>query len=224
MRLTRRDQTVLRDLALSHLLTRDQLKTLYFGSVTRVNTRMRELGRIGLVRRLSTPFYAQSLFVVTKKAAEVVGERISPLIENRTSSPRFIQHALSVTNVRLAISSRAAGEWRFEQQLWRRLPDYGNTQIRPDGLFLAKHPIFVEVDMGHVSPNAFKQKLQGYSALAASGLCSELYGFEHFGLLTVTTGPLRARHLRRLLPLQSRLEFLVQTFEEVGAAPISAWS
>jgi hypothetical protein len=225
VRLTRRDVSVIRDLALSHVLSRDQLLRLgYFGSITRVNSRLRELIRLGLVARLDTPFYAQSLYVATKRAAEVAGERVSPLILGRRSSPRFIQHALSVTNVRLALTSLGSGQWRFEQQLWRKVVIGGGIEVRPDGLFVAKTPVFVEVDMGHVAPNRFREKLASYAALAAPGRCSDLYGFDQFRLLTVTTGSLRARHLRRLQPPHSRFELLVQTFEEVGATFTTAWS
>lgn len=224
-RITRRDVSVLRDIALSHLLSRNQLMELgYFGSVNRVNTRMRDLAEFGLVRRLETPFFSQSLYSVTKQAAEVVGERISLLIENRCSSPRFVQHALSTTNVRLALQSKAPGAWRFEQQLWRKIGGKGGVEVRPDGLHLGKVPVFVEVDLGHVAPMRFEAKLASYQLLAQAEHCQALYGFPEFKLLTVTTGSLRARHLRRLTPAKAGYEHRIQTFEEIGAAPIAGWS
>lgn len=225
MKLTRRDIGVVRDIALSHVLSRDQILNLgYFGSVTRVNTRLRQLDSIGLIARLQTPFFGQSLYMATKRAAEVVGEAISPLIEGRASSPRFIQHALQVTNVRLALMKKGEGAWRFEQQLWRKLSDIDGREVRPDGLFLAGSPIFIEVDMGHAGLPRFKEKLLGYHALATSDQCESLYGFANFRLLTVTTGQLRASHLRRALPQESGFEYLVKTFSEVDATPIPQWS
>jgi len=224
-RITRRDITVLRDLALSHVLSRDQLIELsHFGSITRANTRMRELIGLGFARRLESPFFGQSLFMVTKQAAEVVGERISGLIENRASSPRFVQHALSVTNVRIALQRKSSAAWRFEQQLWRRIQGSKEHELRPDGLLMASLPILVEVDMGHASAPRFKEKLTAYQALARSGQCQSLYGFSQFRVLVVTTGPLRSRHLRRLQPSGAGFELLVQTFDEVGATPITPWS
>lgn len=225
MRVTKRDIQVLRDLALSHILSRNQLMQLgYFGSITRANTRMRELAGIGLVRRLESPFFGQSLFIATKQSAEVVGERISGLIEGRTSSPRFVQHAMSITNVRIALSQKSKGTWRFEQQLWRTFTGQNRFEVRPDGLYHASSPIFIEVDMGHASATRFKEKLTSYQALARSGQCQALYGFPQFRVLTVTTGSLRSRHLLRLLPAEPGFEFLVRTFEEVGAVPINPWS
>lgn len=222
MRLTRRDISVLRDLALSHVLSRDQLIALgYFGSVTRVNTRLRDLTSQGFVKRLDTPFYGQSLYMASKAASEAIGERVGPLLLGRAASPRFIQHALNTTNVRIALTVRSEGTWKFEQQLWRKV---GKHEVRPDGLLMAKAPIFIEVDMGHVSISKFKEKITAYRALALSGDCAKLYGFDSFRVLTITTGELRARHLRRALIEGSGFEFLTQTFSDIRVAPISAWS
>lgn len=225
MRVTKRDIMLLRELALSHVLCRDQFLELgYFNSITRANTRLRELKRLELLRRLETPFFGQSLYIASKRAAEVVGERISPLIEGRASSPRFVQHALSVTNVRIALQRKSSAAWRFEQQLWRKIQGSKGLELRPDGLLMANLPIFVEVDMGHASAPRFKEKLTAYQALARSGQCQSLYGFSQFRVLVVTTGPLRSRHLRRLQPSSAEFELLVQTFDEVGATPITPWS
>lgn len=225
MRVTKRDVSLMRDLALSHVMSRDQIIEVgYFDSVTRVNTRLRELMEVGLVVRLETPFHRQSLYIASKRASDVLGERISPLILNRAPSPRFVQHALAVTNVRLALLKKSAGQWRFEQQLWRKLPGRNTAEIRPDGLHLGKVPIFVEVDMGHVAPSKFKEKLVGYCSLATSAQCQSLYGFEKFCVLTVTTGTLRAGHLANLLPPDAGFSFLAKTFEEVGAISVSSWS
>ena len=162
--------------------------------------------------------------MATRRAAEVVDARISSLIEGRTSSPRFVQHALSVTNGRIALQRKSSAAWRFEQQLWRKIQGSKEHELRPDGLLMASLPIFVEVDMGHASAPRFKEKLTAYQALARSGQCQSLYGFSQFRVLVVTTGPLRSRHLRRLHPSSAEFELLVQTFDEVGATPINPWS
>ena len=225
MRLTRRDVRLVGDIALSHVMSRDQILALgYFGSVTRANTRLRALGELSLICRLEPPFFGQGLYVAGSSASEIVAGRIARLVGGRAPSPRFIQHALSVTNVRLAFGRKGPGEWRFEQQLWRKLDGPNPMEVRPDGLFMATTPIFVEADMGHVAPSKFKEKLSSYRILAHSGQCHSLYGFAQFRVLTVTTGNLRARHLRRLLPPDPGFDLMVQTFEEVGVAPISAWS
>jgi len=222
MKLTIRDKALIDDLALSHVLSRDQLLELgYFGSITRVNTRLRELAREGFIVPLETPFISQRLYGCGKRASDIVSARVSRLISARSVSPRFLQHALAITNVRIALQKRGMAEWWSEQELWRKL---GGIEVRPDGLARAQIPIFIEVDMGHVSPAKFQSKLLAYAALATSGECKSLYEFSNFRVLTVTTGPLRANRLRRLLIPDSGFSHLVQTFEEVGAVKVSSWS
>ncbi len=224
--LTLKDISLVRDIGLSHLLSRDQIIRLgYFTSVTRANTRLRELASLDLVKRLDTPFLGQSLYMAGENAHELVGENIARLLEKRKGSPRFVQHALSVTNVRIAVIAQGAKEWRFEQQLWRIIAGSTPTEIRPDGLLhTSKLPMFIEVDLGHVSPTKFAEKLKSYDLLNFSDTCTKLYGFDAFRLLTVTTGPLRARHLRKLQPSSSKFEHLVQTFEDLGIPKIGCWS
>lgn len=157
-------------------------------------------------------------------AHEIVGFQVSKLLENRTQSPRFVRHALSVSDVRIALI-KSGGEWRFEQQLWRTLPDRKPILLRPDGLLVTKSlPVFIECDLGHASIPKIKEKLNGFSRLAHSKKCKELYGFDTFRLLLITTGSLRARHLRNALPKDPGFEFLCQTFEEVGVSLIPNWS
>lgn len=225
MRITKRDVTILRDLALSHALTRDQLIRLgYFGSIVRTNTRLRELIAGGWAYRLSTPFFQQSIFSVTKQATEVVGDRISPLVRGRSTSPRFLQHALMVTESRLALTEAQGGTWYFEQQLWRRLSQGSGREVRPDGLLLSTVASLVEVDLGHIAPSKFRDKLLAYQELALTGQCVDLYGFDRFALLTLTTGKTRARHLNRLTPSNAGFNHKVLTFAEIGVALSNPWS
>lgn len=225
MRITKRDVTIIRDLALSHALTRDQFIRLgYFGSITRANTRLRDLIKCGWVRRLSTPFFQQSIYCVTKQAAEVVGERIAPVVRRRSVSPRFLQHALMITESRLALTKTHGGTWFFEQQLWRKLRNGSGREVRPDGLVLSSVASLIEVDLGHVSPAKFREKLLAYQELALSGQCSEFYGFDGFSLLTLTTGKSRARHLNRLTPNDAGFEHQVLTFADIGVAFSNPWS
>ncbi len=222
MRLTDRDLKLVRDLAFSHVLSRDQILELgYFGSVTRVNTRLRELAQLEFIRVLETPFFAQRLYTAGRQAKGVLSDRISNLLKGREQTPRFLQHALATTNVRIALTRKKGANWKFEQELWRKLE---GIEIRPDGLLLSDTPIFLEVDMGNVAPAKFREKLMAYDALASSNRCRSLYGFAQFRVLAITSGPLRAKHLHRLAPPESTFGFLTQTFADIGATPISSWS
>lgn len=152
---TDRDRELLRDLAMSHVLSRDQVVELgYFGSVTRANTRLRLLRKAGWVRVLETPFFQQHLYSVTAKAVPLLGEQVGRLAARRAGSPRFLQHALSVTNVRLALARRGAETWRFEQQLRTSFSvAHRSYEVRPDGAAVVGGKlILAEVDLGHVAP------------------------------------------------------------------------
>lgn len=225
LKVTRRDVRFLRDLALSHALTRDQIISLgYFGSVTRANARLRRLVKAGLIHRLATPFYLQSIYSVTKLVVNIVGERIAPLVRGRAVSPRFLQHALTVTEVRLAVTKALDGNWFFEQQLWRTLNRGSGKAVRPDGLVLGVTATFVEVDLGHVAPSKFREKLLAYQELALTEQCMGLYGFDCFSLMTITTGKTRAHHLNRLTPRDAGFDHKVVTFAEIGVAMTNSWS
>lgn len=227
MRTTDRDVKLVRDIALSHVLSRDQIMRLgYFSTVTRTNTRLRELCQIRLVRRIETPFFGQSLYAAGKGAGDIVGGQIAPIIAARSESPRFLQHALCVTNTRIALIARGATAWRFEQQLWTTFEHQGKGyQVRPDGLaILRAGATAIEVDLGNVAPEKFAAKLKAYSAFIESGASESLWNVPTFRILTVTTTKLRALKLTRALPSNYAFDFLCVPFEELCVARIGAWS
>jgi len=226
MRVTARDARLIRDLALSHVLSRDQILHLgYFTSVTRANTRLRDLQRLGLVKRLNTPFFAQSLYAAGPKAPDVAGERIRPLLAGRAETPRFLQHALSVTNARLRLLALGAVSWRFEQQLWHWFEVNGSRrEIRPDGLAVFdRRLVAVEVDMGHVAPAKFAEKLETFAGFLAAGKCHSAWGQETAALLILTPGTRRARSLSRLCQTHG-VDWRCHTFAEFGMVEVSGWS
>jgi hypothetical protein len=225
MKITARDVSLIKDLALSHVMSRDQILQLgYFGSITRLNTRLRGLMALGCIKRLETPFFSQSLYAVDRKANVLVGENIAPLLAHRADSPRFIQHALNVTNVRIHLKSKGLDAWRFEQQLWRTLPGRRGTEIRPDGMVLkGTQPMFIEIDLGTVAASKMRQKFAAYNLLALAHV-HELYGSDSLRLLVVTTNETRAANLRRLLPEKSAFPCLIQTFDQLGIPSVQSWS
>lgn len=227
IRLTERDSRLLRDLVLSHLLSRDQVIELgYFGSVTRANTRLRGLRKLKLVKALDTPFMGQALYAAVPGAAEVVGERLAPLAASRSGSPRFVRHALFATNIRIALLRKGAASWRFEQQCRHSFRHGGREwQVRPDGLALAPTgPVAIEADLGNVDPAKFREKLRGYEALALSGECGHAWGRDTFSLLVVTTSPARASRLARLLPDPRGFSYACRPHDQLGVPLPGAWS
>ncbi len=227
MRLTGRDRRLVRDLALSRLLSRDQLLALgYFASATRLNTRLRELRAAGYVRALETPFFGQYLYAPGRAAAGIVGERVEPLLKGGGPSPQFVRHALAVTDARVALLARGCADWRFEVQLWRRFAWAGRDwEVRPDGMVRRDGiPLLLEADMGHADPKKFAAKLLGYRAFAESGEAARWLGGGEITVLTLTAGPLRRSRLERLAPESSDVRFEFRTFEEFGVRVAGGWS
>lgn len=227
MKLTNRDIKLVRDIALSHVVSRDQLMALgYFQTVTRVNTRLRALRTLGLVRRMESPFFGQSLYTAGSRAKSVVGERIAAILAGRLGSPRFVQHALSVTNVRIALSKQGADSWKFEQQARTPFSFAGAPfEVRPDGI--AQFPsglTLVEVDLGHVNFEKFSEKLETYRAFLSSGECQRVWHVPTFRLLTITTSQSRATRLANLIPSNCGYAFSCQTFESLSIPKVESWS
>jgi hypothetical protein len=208
-------------------MTRDQIiREGIFNSVTRVNTRLRQLIGLGLARRLETPFFSQSIYCVTPKSADYLGERVGPLVAGRIGSPRYIQHALMTNETRLEMKRRGMTQWRFEQQLWKTFEFNGRKyQIKPDGLAVLpdKH-ILVEVDLGHAATKKYAEKLVGFDAFVASGLCKSSWQVETLRVLTLTTSERRCQTLKSLTPKNSRFMHFVLTFEQFNVPLIGAWS
>ena len=227
MRLTERDTRLVRDVALSHALCRDQFIALgYFSSVTRANTRLRELAGAGLLRPIATPFHSQRIYVAGPRALRVVGERISTLISPRSETPRFLRHALCTASIRIAICAETGGDWRFEQQARVRFNFLGSDcEVRPDGLVIAgQRVIAVETDLGHTPSPKFAERLRAYRSLAESGRSRAAWGADRFELLVVTTGPLRAARLRRLASREPGFAFRCESHDRLGVPFAGSWS
>lgn len=226
MKLTSRDIQLVKDVALSHALTRDQIIALgYFTSVTRANTRVRGLLGSGLIQRITTPFFGQSIYCAGKKAPQIVGEKIGQLLVRRAESPRFLQHALCVTNVRLALASRGATDWRFEQQASTTFADGAKwLEVRPDGLTLTPTGLVaVEVDLGHVPTTKLLQKLKSYETFTSSGACQNHWHAQEFSLLFVTNSDARARRIRTITR-DFATDIVVRTFDALDIPTPGSWS
>lgn len=225
MTLTDRDIRLVKDIALSHVLSRDQIIRLgYFSSVSRCNRRLATLVEAKLVQVHATPFHAQRLYIPGSRTHQVVGERIAVLLTGRTGTPRYLQHALAVTDARIALSTSELAKWKFEQQVWDDFTWGGlRHEVRPDGLIIGgERPTFVEVDLGHVAPSKFAKKLRSYQAYLDSGAFLVSYGSSEFTLLTVTTTRSRAKRFERLVPKSFPAQYV--TFSELGIVPQGGWS
>lgn len=225
MRITERDVRLIRDVALSHTLSRDQLIKLgYFRSVSRCNRTMTRLSMSGFVKPLLTPFHGQRLYSATVEATGIVGARIAQLLTNRPTSPRFLLHCLSVTEVRIAVLDSGAEAWRFEAQLRHSFAFHGRAyEVRPDGMAVIEgQPTLIEVDLGHCSSSKLSRKLLAYRNYELCGAFERAYNSSELRVLTFTTSERRKRHFEALAQADERFGCL--TFSEAGVSVPEIWS
>ena len=226
MRLTERDIRLLKDIALSQVLSRDQIIRLgYFCSVSRCNRRLTQLADAGLLRFLETPFFSQRLFSVHERAKSFLDDaRIAQILTNRRASPMFLRHSLSVTESRIALVAKGAERWRFEVQVHHRFSHRGRSwEVRPDGMvWLSGSPLLIEVDLGHVALPKLAQKLRAYREYALCGAFERAYSAGNGRILVLTTGDRRKAHISRLAGDEGL--FQVQTFRAEGIPLVGGWS
>ncbi len=173
------------------------------------------------VKALDVAFYGQRLYVVGPKAKDFLGEKILHILCNRSMTPRFLQHSISVTNVRIALLSHGFSDWRFEQQIRDSIQLEGRlVEIRPDGLVEGKEgPVFIEVDLGNVSLPSFSRKVLAFEQYLRSGRLGQ-----NVKVLIVTTGKLRKRHLETCVTRKSARAFVIETFDAIGCESPGGWS
>lgn len=227
MKLTDRDIRLVRDVCISHVLSRDQILALnYFSSISRANRRLSLLVQDRYLKVHDVPFQHQRLFIAGPKASDIVGSRIASLVRSRAGTPRFLQHALAVTNVRIAITENEVSEWRFEAQIRDQFVHGSRRfQIRPDGALLTESAIqFIEADLGHVSSSKFAEKISGYYRYLESGRFQTVYGHRVGTVLVITTGKLRLFHLISVISASRRACFEFKTYEELSTATFGGWS
>lgn len=227
MRLTKRDIRLVKDVALSQILSRDQIIKLgYFGSVTRLNTRVRGLLAESFLSVSSTPFFGQRLYMTGSAASSILDPRIVSLLVRRAPTPRFLQHALAVNETRVALLKSGCVDWRFELQLRHSFLWRGQTiDIRPDGMVRQNGIVtLLEVDMGHQNPKKFQEKLRAYEAFVESGESCAVWGTTDLAVLTMTTGKRRVATLSHHAPDSRWPTFSLTTFQDLGIQVVGGWS
>ncbi|MBS1702865.1 MAG: replication-relaxation family protein [Armatimonadetes bacterium] len=225
MKLTERDVRLVRDVALSGVLCRSQVVRLgYFSSVSRANRRLRALCGEGMLKPVDTPFHARRLYVPGLAAVSVLGDEVARLVSHRSGTPRFLQHALAVTELRIGLAD-ADRKWRFEGQARHRFA-FGKREhdLRPDGLLLSESgAMFVEADLGHVSLPRFARRFEGYRAYFGGGSFASVYGSRKHRILVVTTGELRRSHVSKAAK-DAGVDADVTTFAALGIPVLGGWS
>ena len=251
MRLEERDRELLCDLFWQRAMSRSQLQRLYFTSLVRANARLRLLFDHGFVTRYflpAAPYGAQAVYSLGKAAVPTVARTLE-LEEDEvkrgcrfSGTPTFLEHTLSVVEVRLALQEAARQAPDLEFDLWVPEPlcrheyevepvgglgAWRKEVFKPDGFarLLRKRDgaylsFFLEADLGHTSSRQFAGKVAMHGKYLRQGLFRQIYGTDTFETLVVTTGPRRVANLLALCREMGNERFRFTTFRDVQESGI----
>lgn len=241
-RITPRDQSVLCEVFLMRFAVASQIAGFCgFGSIGRCRTRVRALKENGYLRRIRLEGTGGSVIACAPKAAPIVSRILGiPLAEAKKAcrkEPSLMQaeHAFAVSEFRRLLSQNGPKvSWLSERQcthayeaniggVWRK------RLVKPDGFFRALTNFgvkcfFVEIDLGSVSLERIRQKLEGYR-LYFDEAFEDAYGEKDFGVLMVSNSRTRLDRIREIAPERPRL--LLASMDDLMGAGVwsgSAWS
>ena len=251
-----RDMELLCDLFRHNVMSRGQLQALHYGSTPRCNFRLRQLFDAGFVSRHILPGLpcaqsvgVQVLYSIGKAALPVIALHLEleedgiRRVYRRTRTPMFVQHSLSVGELRIAFHRAAImgkiqiGRWLSEDEsrhafevrapggAWRKelfKPDAFVRLQKETTVNDAERCYFLEADLGTTSQDKMLNKWRIHQLYLDSGLFRELYQSDTFRTLVVTTSVRRIENLLDLMEQQGSDLFWFTTFDEVNKRGILA--
>lgn len=201
-----RDRRILRELGMMRVMTRDQAKTIGgFTSDSRVNRRLLQLLRAGLLRRII--FGSTRLYSLSRKGAFAAGVEYWHLRrrnEEIITADYFLPHQLAVNDVVIGLKY---GSWPqgFVFERWRsfREPLTRSSGLIPDGYAEIRFPsgeivgFFLEVDLGGEHGKIWRQKANRYLSFILSGHLEELFGVQRCRILVLLQSERRCHSIRK---------------------------
>jgi hypothetical protein len=221
-----RDLALLRELAILRVADCEQVRIVAgFGSITRVNARLLQLVRAGLLRRffLGSGGGRKALYALSQKGAHLAdvpyrGPRRRQ--DEVLVADYFIAHQLTVNELYCAlkykplpVADATFHRWlTFQQQLTPSL------SLIPDGYVEFRTPVgivasFLEVDLGHEGLTIWKQKVKNYLQFALSGDFQRLFGQERFRVLVLVNSDRRLETIRKTVGAVTEKLFWFTTLE-----------
>jgi len=237
--LTPRDMALLRSLALLLVIDRAQATQIgSFGSVTRVNTRLLALTRMGLLKRFfvgTSVGTKKSVYCLTRAGAGIAGvpyRRIKITTDQTIGTSLFLEHQLLLNDLYLLTKSSpefpvTVAAWRYFQE-----PIAPGSALTPDGYFefsngsLDVRPVFVELDLSTETSRVWRRKIDAYLQLATSTEFSRIFGHRHFRVAVITTSDSRLKLIRRVIAERTDKVFFLATLQDIKSAGFwsSIWS
>ncbi|MBI4438208.1 replication-relaxation family protein [Candidatus Uhrbacteria bacterium] len=225
IRLTTRDQVILRDLGDYRFLSIPQLHALHFPSKGSAERRLRELFEAGFATRvfLSARPYdraTSTIYALSLRGARMLRE-LDPasfpqvLPEHERRSALFLDHTLRRNDLRICLELLARQDPGFQLLGWKQAREdvravaqvrRGRTTERvaivPDGAFSIRvagacHAFAVEIDMGTVAPRRMETRYRAYWTWHRARGHLARHGPAPLRVLTLTTTPSRLERLRQ---------------------------
>lgn len=246
IRITSRDLDIVRAVYEYRVLTTQQLKALFFPSMHQAYQRLKALYDHGFIDRrfqgaAVDKMNTAMLYVLDKRGAELLRGQLGLAIDwhptGNEVSTQFLEHLVSINDVRIAVTISCQTKPNFELLHWlgdsELKADYDRVMIRmttgkhktisliPDSYFVLATPLgqshcFLELDRGTMTVKRFKEKILAYQQYYATGVYQKRYQTRSLRVLTVTTSQIRADNLRLAAEeLQVKQRFWFTALEQV---------
>jgi protein involved in plasmid replication-relaxation len=235
-----RDRHLLEELATLRVVDREQATIVAgFGSITRVNTRLLQLTKAGLLRRFflaTTMGGAKAVYALTAKGAWLVDVPLRGPRQRRNSmlvAGYFVQHQLAVNEVYCALKYQPiplAGVV-FRRWLSFFAPVAPGLRLIPDGYVELETPsglvaAFLEVDLGSEHGPVWREKVENYLQFALREERGEEALHRPFRVLVITHSERRLRALRKVVVSKTEKIFWFADFNAIRRDGLfaSVWS
>lgn len=245
MSLQKRDIEILKAIYKYRFLATSHLKQLFFGCLTRANSRLRKLWENEFLERhylKPIVFHGsqEAIYSLGKNGVEIMAD-IHGLDSNTVSQsriksnilkPLFIGHLLDVNDFSINFTLLADNHPELKIELWLddndaqdeyKSSQYGKTIIRkfrPDGYGRYWHKdrlysFFLELDRATESTTRFENKISSYIEYYDSGNYEKKFGVKLFRVLIVTTSNKRISSLKKIADETGKGIFWFTTIENI---------
>jgi hypothetical protein len=224
--LQNRDRLLSRIIGMLRFVDREQAKLAAgFGSTTRINTRLRALVRLGLLKQFfvgTSVGTRKAIYALTRKGAAVADVRFRRVrfLEGRLiGSDLFLEHQLQLNSMYLSLMRTPVG---VQMNNWRTFDDPLSPAInlKPDAYCELRsdvvRSVFVEVDMGTETRRIWQRKTSEYLKLAVTEEFERLFQQRQFRVLIVTTSERRLHTILDTVAKQTDKVFFGTTFNAIN--------
>jgi hypothetical protein len=199
-----------------------------FGSVRRMNARLLQLTRAGLLRRFFVGSIAhgrKAVYTLSPKGAELVAANfggISRPAGRLVVGDTFVAHQSGINEIYVTLKYRPAPQPGIRLIRWHtfRQPISEGIRLTPDGYCeLASRAgvrsMFLEVDLGTEALSVWQQKTALYLQLAVSGEFQSRFRQPQFRVLVVASSERRLNNVRGVVAKSTDRIFWFTTFDSI---------